>query len=268
MTRRLFRWWLRMAGAGENQIRRAAEILLSSHHAVAFTGAGISTPSGIPDFRSPGSGLWTFYDPLEVASIWAFQARPDAFYEWVRPLIQTFRHAEPNPGHLALASLERMGLLHAVITQNIDELHQKAGSRRVLELHGHMREATCLTCYTVQPTTESLIRAIEEGQVPRCACGGVLKPNIVLFGEMLPLDVFADAEWEAQFCDVMLIAGSSLEVVPAANLPMMALQGGARLIIVNEQPTPFDRQAEVVIHGDVAEVLPRIVRLCERRGVP
>jgi len=239
-------------------------MIMSSSHAVAFTGAGISTPSGIPDFRSPGSGLWSQVDPMEVASIWSFRRRPEAFYEWVRPMIQMFREAQPNPAHLALAQLESMGLLHAVITQNIDELHQRAGSTRVLELHGHMREATCLSCYKIVPANERLMHAIEEGQVPRCECGGVLKPNVVLFGEMLPMDVLTEAEREARACDVMLVAGSSLEVVPAAELPAMALRAGARLIIVNRQPTSLDRRADVVIHGDVADVLPRIVELCER----
>jgi NAD-dependent deacetylase len=247
-----------------NDIHRAAEIVMSSSHAVAFTGAGISTPSGIPDFRTPGSGLWSQVDPMEVASIWSFLRRPEAFYEWVRPMIQMFREAQPNPAHLALAQLESMGLLHAVITQNIDELHQRAGSTRVLELHGHMREATCLSCYKIVSSSQGLMQIIEEGQVPHCECGGVLKPNVVLFGEMLPVDVLTEAEREARACDVMLVAGSSLEVVPAAELPAMALRSGARLIIVNRQPTPMDRRADVVIHGDVAEVLPRIAELCER----
>lgn len=260
-------WRARMPGAVRNDIRRAAEIFLASRHAVAFSGAGISTPSGIPDFRSPGSGLWTFFDPMEVASIWSFRSRPEAFYEWIRPLMQKFRQAEPNPAHLALAHLERLGLLHAIITQNVDELHQRAGSSRVLELHGHMREATCLRCYEVQPATESLMRTIEEGQVPRCDCGGVLKPNVVLFGEMLPMNVLAEAEREARACDVMLVAGSYLEVFPAAELPRLAQQNGAKVIIVNQQETFLDPQADVVIHEDVALVLPRIAALCERSAV-
>jgi len=251
----------------EESIRRSAELFLAARHPVALTGAGISTPSGIPDFRSPGTGLWSKTDPYAVASISTFRTQPEAFYEWMRPTAQLFLEAKPNPAHLALAELEQMGLLEAVITQNIDNLHQKAGSIRVLELHGHFREATCMGCHQVLRTEGIMYEYILEGKVPRCdECGGVLKPKAIFFGEPLPMDVLLDAQMEAQTCDLMLVAGSSLEVVPAANLPFVACSLGAELIIVNHQRTPADGRAEVVIHKDVAEILPRIVEICRRQG--
>jgi NAD-dependent deacetylase len=246
----------------ESDIERAAQLVLRARHAVVLTGAGHSTPSGIPDFRSPGSGLWEKADPMVVASIFAFRLRPQAFYDWIRPLAKLMLSAKPNPAHRALAELEEMGLLQAVITQNIDGLHQRAGARRVLELHGHIREATCIRCYKVVPAQPLIKKFLADGQVPVCEdCGGMMKPNVILFGEQLPARVLNEARREAQLCDLMMVAGSSLEVAPAANLPWIAHQHGAKVIIVNYQETYMDMQAEIVIHADVAEVLPRIVRV-------
>jgi NAD-dependent deacetylase len=242
----------------EDEIQRAAELIRHAYHLIAFTGAGHSTASGIPDFRSPGSGLWEKDNPMLVASIWAFRLNPKTFYNWIRPMVKTLLEATPNPAHVALASLEEMGLLKTVITQNIDNLHQRAGSRRVLELHGHMREATCIRCYKVVPIDPALERSVVEGKVPHCACGGVLKPNVILFGEQLPIRVLNAAMAEARRCDLILVAGSSLEVTPAADIPYLAVKNGARAIIVNLEPTAFDPLADVVIHGDVAVILPRI----------
>jgi len=242
-------------------ITRAAELLGQAHYAVVMTGAGHSTPSGIPDFRSPGSGLWSQVDPMEVASIFAFRQNPQAFYDWMRPLVRVMLEAQPNPAHLALARLEATGLIKAVITQNIDGLHQKAGSQRVHEVHGHMRAATCVRCYREVPADSLIEKFLEGGDVPRCSCGGVMKPNVILFGEQLPLQVLTAAQQDVQACDLMIVAGSSLEVEPAASLPLMAVGHGARLIIVNFQPTYLDDRADVVIHADVAYVLPRIADL-------
>lgn len=242
-------------------IQRAAEFVKNAHHAVAMTGAGISTPSGIPDFRGP-SGLWSEANPLLVASIIGFRLRPRAFYDWVRPLAPLFLEAKPNPAHRALADLEKMGLLRAVITQNIDNLHQKAGSRRVLELHGHLREATCLKCHKIIPAPGLIEKFLADNQIPRCQCGGVLKPNIILFGEQLPVDVLREAQEEARECDLMLVVGSSLEIAPASDIPLIAHRKGARIIIVDYQATSLDRRATIVIHQDVAEVLPRLVEAC------
>lgn len=249
----------------ERAIKEASGLIVNSEHAVALTGAGISTPSGIPDFRSPESGLWDKVNPMLVASVFAFRLRYQAFYEWARPLGEKFLKAQPNPAHYALAKLEEMGLLRAVITQNIDGLHQEAGSKSVFEMHGHMREATCLKCHKVIPLEKSVIKCfVDEGEIPHCKCGGLLKPNVVLFGEELPRKILLEAWGEAENCDLMLVAGSSLEVAPASEIPLVAKRYGAKLVIVNNQPTPLDAQAEVVIHRDVAEVLPYMVKECRK----
>ncbi len=248
------------------EVEKAAQIILSSKYVVALTGAGISTPSGIPDFRSPGSGLWEKVDPMAVASIYAFRLNPERFFEWFRPLGKTLLESRPNPAHIALAKLEEAGLLKAVITQNIDGLHQKAGSKRVLEIHGHIREAECIICRRSYPTESFLHNYLELGEIPRCQCGGILKPKVILFGEPLPKWVFLEAVGEAQRCDAMIIAGSSLEVYPAAELPTLAYQNGAKLIVVNLQSTYADSIADVVIREDVAVALPAIAEKClERR---
>jgi NAD-dependent deacetylase len=243
----------------EARIERAASLIRDSQHAIAFTGAGHSTASGIPDFRSPGSGLWEQANPMLVASIWAFRLKPNSFYDWIRPMLPNLLDAKPNPGHMALAELERMGKIKAVITQNIDNLHQKAGSQRVLELHGHLREATCVRCYGERPINAALVELVREGGVPRCECGGPLKPNVILFGEQLPVKVLNEAMAEARHCDLVLVAGSSLEVTPAADIPFLAVDTGARGIMVNLVSTGFDPKADVVIHDDLTQILPQIV---------
>ncbi len=248
----------------DEKVAHAARLIHQSCHMVAFTGAGHSTASGIPDFRSPESGLWEKHNPMLVASIWAFRLNPKTFYDWVRPLTDTLLNAAPNPAHFALAHLEELGYLKTVITQNIDNLHQRAGSRRVLELHGHLREATCIRCYKQVPVDPRVEQLIRDGKVPHCECGGVLKPNVILFGEQLPIRVLNQAMEEARRCDLVLVAGSSLEVTPAAEIPFVAVAHGARAIIVNLQPTAFDPRADIVIRGDVAEVLPAIVEAVSR----
>ena len=243
----------------DDAIGHAAEVLAASNHAVVLTGAGHSTPSGIPDFRSPGSGLWSQADPMEVGSIFGFRRRPEAFYEWIRPLARKMMEAEPNPAHLAVAELERAGIVKAVITQNIDGLHQRAGSSKVLELHGTVERATCTRCGCETAMADMWHAFVATGDMPLCPnCRGLLKPNVVLFGELLPVDVLSEAEAEARLCDVMIVAGSSLEVYPAADLPRQALRHGARLIIVNYEPTAIDAQATTVIHDDVAAALPQL----------
>lgn len=244
-------------------ISRAARLLRRARHTIALTGAGMSTPSGIPDFRSPGTGLWEKTDPMEVASLQAFRRHPEAFYEWIRPLARTLVGADPNPGHLALARLEAAGYLEAVITQNIDNLHQEAGSSEVLEVHGHLRSATCIECYRVESANGLIRKFLASGEIPRCPkCGGTMKPDVVLFGEQLPVDVVNAAMAHVNAADLMLIAGSSLEVVPISQLPLRIHRRGGRLIVVNETATYVDDAAEVVIHGDVARVLPRIAEAC------
>ncbi len=236
-------------------VQRVAELLRCSAYTVALTGAGISTPSGIPDFRSPQSGLWSQSDPLEVASLWAFHERPEAFYAWIRPLLQTVITAQPNAAHQVLAAMEAQHRLAAIITQNIDSLHQQAGNQRVLELHGHIRTSTCLTCQTVYPS-ESLWPGLLAGAPPRCpACHAVLKPDVILFGEPLPYDVLSAAQQESLACEVMLVVGTSLEVMPAADLPLLARRRGARLIIINRTRTALDEQADVILRADVSRAL-------------
>ena len=248
-------------------IEKAGGLFLEAKHAVALTGAGHSTPSGIPDFRSPGTGLWSQVDPMEVASIQTLYRDPEAWYAWYHQRGTMFLDAQPNPAHEALAELEEMGRLQAVITQNIDNLHQKAGSKRVIELHGNTREAICLRCGDIIPARLLWERYIQERQAPRCEkCSGMMKPNVILFGEMLPEEAINTAWEEAQLCDLMLIAGTSLEVTPAAHLPLMARRSGAKLVIVNFQPTRADSYAEVVIREDVAKVLPKIAEICREKG--
>ncbi|HEC34910.1 MAG TPA: NAD-dependent deacylase [Anaerolineae bacterium] len=246
----------------QTALKRAAALLRQARYAVALTGAGSSTPSGIPDFRTPGKGLWEKDDPMEVASIYAFRRNPEAFYLWVRPLIHIMRSAQPNPAHLALARLEAAGRLKVVLTQNIDGLHQRAGSRHVLELHGHLRTVTCLDCFQNRPA-EEVLEAIERREVPRCpACGGVLKPDVILFGEQLHADVLTSAMEHVHRADLMLVVGSSLLVMPAANLPALVHANGGEIIICNKQTTYADAFAVAVFHGDAAQVLPRLTQAC------
>ena len=243
------------------QVARAQELLARAKRVVALTGAGISTASGIPDFRSANSGEWQRVDPFEVASIYAFRRRPEDFYQWIHPIAKKTVEAQPNAAHLALAQLEAYGPLQAVITQNIDMLHSRAGSSQVFEVHGHLREVTCLRCYTIFPADAHLQRFISTAEVPRCElCAGVLKPNVILFGEQLPVKVLNESKKLARSCDLMLVAGSSLEVAPAGDLPHLAVGSGARLIIVNLEPTYIDHLADIVIHADVVDVLPRLAQ--------
>lgn len=243
-----------------DEFPRAVRLIRETHRAAALTGAGISTPSGVPDFRSSRTGLWERYDPMEVASLSAFRYHPERFYAWVRPLADSILKAEPNPAHLALARLERAGHLLGVVTQNIDDLHRRAGSRNVLEVHGHLREATCVRCYQVFPTADFMHAYAATGEVPHCPeCGGTLKPNAVLFEEQLPHEVVQQALDLMRTCEVLLVIGSSLEVTPAALFPFEALNAGARLLILNRDPTYLDERADSVFREDVAEILPRLV---------
>lgn len=246
-------------------VTRAAELLATARHAVALTGAGVSAESGIPTFRGEG-GVWTKYDPVKVSSIDSFLADPASYWSVSRERGRVTLAAKPNPGHLALAELEAAGHLVAVVTQNTDGLHQAAGSARVVELHGSGRTVECLTCGRREPRAGVQAR-LDREMPPRClACGGtLLKPTVVLFGEPMPVAAVEEAFELAAAADVMLVAGSSLVVFPAADVPLVALRAGAAVIVVNAEPTPLDRFAEVVIHGRSGEVLPEIVRLMAER---
>ena len=235
---------------------RLAELIRDADRVVALTGAGISVPSGIPDFRSPGTGLWEKVDPMKVAHIDAFRRDPEGFWGYYAQRFQTLGDKQPNRAHEALATLEREGLLEAVITQNIDQLHTRAGSRNVIEVHGTIATSSCLECGARFPVEEVRRRheAAADG-VPRCAEGDPLKPDVVLFGELLPVEAFARAQQLAGSADVLLCVGSSLEVYPVAGLPEVTLAAGGRLAIITQGSTPFDRYAEIRCSGDVVEEL-------------
>lgn len=243
----------------QTRIEFAADLIRQSKHAVVLTGAGISTPSGIPDFRSTGTGLWSRDEPLEVASLNTFRTDPEQFFAWFRPLASQLFNARPNSAHLALADLERRGYVKTIITQNIDTLHQKAGSKTVIEMHGTMQTLTCTQCYHQVQAEPYLAAFVERGEIPHCPqCGQILKPDVILFGEQLPQSAWYNAQRETRGCDLMLVAGSSLEVLPVAGLPMQALDRGAHLIIINNTPTYLNIRADVAILEDVATTLPAI----------
>ena len=235
----------------------AAAAFARTRDIVALTGAGVSTESGLPDFRSPG-GFWAGVNPLEVASLTAFQTHPQAFYDFYRRRLSLLAEARPNPAHHALVELERFGL-QIVITQNVDGLHQAAGSRRVVELHGNLREAVCLGCRRIEPIAV-VAEALDRGELPACrVCGGRLKPNVVLFEELLPQAPYAEAEVACRRAGALLVAGSSLQVTPAAWLPGVAKAHGARVVIANDEETAMDGLADVVLRGRVGKMLPALV---------
>ncbi len=241
-------------------IKFSAELFRKAKRAIVLTGAGISTPSGIPDFRSEGSGLWSRDEPLEVASLLTFRTHPEKFYAWFRPLVNQIFEAIPNAAHRALAELEKAGYVHSILTQNIDMLHQKAGTMHVVELHGTLRTLSCTRCFQTVESVPYLKPFMEQGIVPLCPhCGGLLKPDVILFGEQLPHKAWLDAQRVSRACDLMLVAGSSLEVMPVAGLPMQALEHGAHLVIINNSPTYLNIRADTAIQENVSDIIPAIV---------
>jgi NAD-dependent deacetylase len=235
---------------------RLAELIRRAESVVALTGAGISVPSGIPDFRSPGTGLWENVNPMEVAHIDAFRRDPERFWSFYGKRFQTLEDKRPNRAHMVLAALEREALLDAVITQNIDRLHRKAGTVSLVEVHGSIDSSSCLSCGASFPLLDVRARqAADSRGVPRCACGNPLKPDVVLFGEYLPFAALARAERLAAGADLLLCIGSSLEVHPVAGLPELTLAAGGRIAILTQGPTPFDRVAAVRMGGDVVDEL-------------
>jgi NAD-dependent deacetylase len=245
---------------GMGSIRRAADLIRESHYLIALTGAGISTPSGIPDFRSTKSGLWGRYDPFEVASLSAFRYHPDKFFSWMRPLARDMLNAKPNLAHIGLVELENADYLKTTITQNIDGLHQRAGAQHVLEVHGSWATCTCVSCFTAYHSSDFMESYIDQGEIPTCpACDHVLKPDVILMGEQLPAVTWLNSVEACERCDLMIVAGSSLEVMPVARLPMLAIENGAKLIIINQSRTYIDVRAEEVFLEDVIEIIPSIV---------
>jgi NAD-dependent deacetylase len=242
------------------QAERVADLVRSSERAVVLTGAGISVPSGIPDFRSPGTGLWENVDPMEVAHIDAWRRDPDSFWSFYGQRFASLTDKVPNEAHYAIAEFERRGLVRGVITQNIDRLHRLAGSERLIEMHGSIEWSICMECRGKLPIDRVIELLAENGGAPECpACGVPLKPDVVLFGELLPERALAEAQALAMDADLMLCVGSSLEVYPVAGLPAMTHGAGGRLVLVTQGPTPYDGDAEVKLDGDVVQELQAVL---------
>jgi NAD-dependent deacetylase len=244
---------------GGEQAKALARLLAESRDTVIFTGAGISTESGLADFRSPG-GIWDRFDPEDL-SYPRFISSAESRHRYWKFYQQYWLEAmdvEPNRAHFAVARLEKSANLTAVVTQNIDGLHQKAGNgpEKVYELHGNMWEVRCLSCSELYPWEDILALLEEDKEVHNCErCGGLLKPTTISFGQSLPENVLREAQELCRNCDLLICIGSSLVVYPAASLPEQAKNGGAKLAILNREPTPLDRIADLVIHGEAGEIM-------------
>jgi NAD-dependent deacetylase len=246
----------------EKRAARLAELIREAGTVVALTGAGISVPSGIPDFRSPGSGVWANVDPMEVAHIDVFRRDPERFWRFYGERFALLRDKRPNGAHAVLVELERRGMLDAVVTQNIDGLHDAAGSRDVVEVHGSIAHASCARCGSTYDLDEVRRRIDDDASgVPRCYCGEALKPDVVLFGEMLPEEALTRASALAARADLLLCIGSSLEVYPIAQLPEITLAAGGRIALVTMGRTPYDLDAAVKLTGDVVDELEGVLTL-------
>jgi len=242
--------------ATSTRAARVADLLREARRAVVLTGAGVSVPSGIPDFRSPGTGLWENVDPMEVAHIDVWRRDPDRFWSFYGRRFASLTDRRPNEAHLALAELERRGLVRGVITQNIDRLHRLAGTRRLVEVHGSIEWSVCPECRGKLPLERVVELLATADGAPECpTCVAPLKPDVVLFGELLPEPALDEAQELALEADLMLCVGSSLEVYPVAGLPAITLGAGGRLALVTQGPTPYDGDAEVKLDGDVVDEL-------------
>jgi NAD-dependent deacetylase len=238
---------------------RLAELIRESRCTVALTGAGVSVPSGIPDFRTPETGLWANVDPMEVAHIDVFERDPARFWSYYRPRFQSLGDKRPNPAHEALAELERRDLIEGVITQNIDRLHRAAGSRNVVEVHGSIERSSCTSC-AVSFDLDQVEELFDDEGVAFCSsCGGPVKPDVVLFGELLPEEAIAQARSLAERAELMVCVGSSLAVHPVAGLPQLTLERGGRLAIVTKGQTPYDGDAELRLGGEVDRELAAVL---------
>ncbi len=236
-------------------LERAAELIRGTTNAIAVTGAGISVESGIPDFRS-AHGLWARYPPDQFATMDAFLRDPDKVWEMWYELAENLQGVKPNPGHYALAELEKMGHIKAIVTQNIDALHQHAGSKTVIEYHGNTDQIACTACFRHRKMDLSH-RALG---APRCECGGVMKPDVVLFGEVIPEYALRTSDMLARGCDALIVVGTSAQVYPAAGLPFLAKESGAAVIECNTEPTNFTNViTDVFLQGPAGETLPKLV---------
>jgi NAD-dependent deacetylase len=249
-----------MARSVATPVEELSGLVREARSVVALTGAGISVPSGIPDFRTPGTGLWANVDPMEVAHIDAWRADPERFWHFYGNRFATLEGKQPNGAHRALVELERRGKLDAVITQNIDMLHRRAGTRTLVEVHGTIEHSSCLTCGAQYPLAETRARLADDpASVPHCDCGQPLKPDVVLFGEWLPEEALDRAYELAAGADLLLCVGSSLEVHPIAQLPGITRSNGGAVAIVTAGPTPWDARAAVKLSGDVVAELEALV---------
>jgi NAD-dependent deacetylase len=247
---------------GSDPIREAARLLAEHRNAVVLTGAGISVESGIPSCRG-APGLWAKYDPMEYATLHAFMKSPRKVWEMLSEMLSVCGDAAPNPAHAGLSSLEKMGFVRAVITQNVDGLHQAAGSRRVIEYHGNMEELICVYCWKRYPTRERWT----PGTAPLCDCGEILKPNVVLFGEPIPWLAQEQAEEEARTCGVLLVVGTSAQVSPACDIPRIAKESGASVIEINPEPTSLTASVtDIHLNGSASEVILRLSELLRELG--
>ena len=242
----------------ENNLKKASEIIKRSKNMIALTGAGISVESGIPDFRSAG-GLWDKYDPAIYASIYSFRTMPEKVWDMIFEMIDITEKAKPNNGHYALAELEKMNLLKAVITQNIDNLHQEAGSKNVIEYHGNAKNLVCLSCSAKYSASEY---KIAEKKIPHCeSCGKILKPSVIFFGENIPQNALVDSQKFAEKADVVLVIGTSAVVYPAASIPKIAKGRGASIIEFNIEKTELTgSDTDIFILGSAGQTLPELVK--------
>ncbi len=249
----------------EEQIKQLAKLILDSKNIVALTGAGMSTESGIADFRSPGTGLWEKVDPYEYASIDSYIAHPTKNLEFMLETGKAIFSARPNKGHKALTKLQKLGKLKGVLTQNIDRLHHKAKTKNIVEFHGNVMEAKCLQCGEVFPIT-NMVNQVLQGRSPSCnVCKGMLKPNAIFFGEPLESQVLQAADEIIAGCNLIIVLGSSLVVYPVAFYPQKALSLGAKIAIINIQETDMDSLADVVIHEKIGDIFPKIVSIVEEK---
>lgn len=248
----------------QEKINTFAQLLKESSRTLALTGAGISTESGIPDYRSPGTGLWNRFDPMKVACVSALKRDPAAFYQNNLKRWLEYSDAQPNPAHYALAQLEKVGLLLGVITQNIDGLHRKAGSKKVWEVHGHLRTCRCFNCES-RYSFDSLVEQFDAGvNPPRCdKCKGVLRPDIVLFEDAMGEDYF-QATRVISGCQLLIVVGSSLQVYPVASLPEFS----KKLVIINQESTPWNNQAELVIEEKSGQVFTDLLTVLNSQNPP
>lgn len=235
-------------------IDRVVELLKSSQYAMALTGAGVSTESGIPDFRSQGVGLWEKVNPAQMASVSYMLSNPKDFFKFNIPLWSECTKARPNITHYVLAAMEKAGYIRGVITQNIDNLHYKAGSTNLFEVHGHLRTARCINCAKKYDIKELILQFSDGINPPRCKkCGNLIRPDVVLFGDSMSVEFYRALE-QVENCDLLIVAGSSLQVYPVAELPLYC----KNLVIINQEPTPFDNRAKVVIHDTAGKIFENI----------